>query len=299
MVIFKSFVLSLMVITIDVIIVTNGADILVALFMPAASSHTKSMSAIAGALTRRGHNVTVLTSSFAETKGFQRNTYTSAVHYKFNDVPQALATEKVILKLAFETSVIDKLTALGKAFSLMRSSCESFFEDYEMLALLKKSRFDIIIGDSFDACDALLSNFLGVPNIAVTTSARYPFFNEHLYGIPSPSSYVPFGLFPLSDRMSFFERISSFLEHHVAINLMGMIHFRALNKVKDKHGIAPGRSIPDLIGGAELWMSMSHLAFDYPHPTAPNWVAIGSIADAPAKPLEKVNITERIQSRDS
>ncbi|XP_030830958.1 UDP-glucuronosyltransferase 1-2-like [Strongylocentrotus purpuratus] len=285
---FPSLVLlTLTVIAIQVMPLTNGANILVTVLIQKASSHAKSMSAISGALTRRGHNVTILTCSAVGTKGFKRDTYNSALQYKFEHSPEFHATEEMIMEMSFEKSHLNKVIGLGKIFYLLRQACENLFEDSATLALLKESHFDILIGDVFDGCDAILSSYLGIPYIALTTSMRYPFFHEHLYGIPSPSSYVPLGTFPLSDRMTFPERVASFIEHNFVLSFSHWVHFGALEKIKDKYGIAPDRSIADLIGGAELWLCMTTFAFDFSHPIAPNWVAIGNIADIPAKPLNK------------
>ncbi|XP_030831932.1 UDP-glucuronosyltransferase 1-2 [Strongylocentrotus purpuratus] len=282
---FLCFVLSSMIFAIDVIPLTSGADILVSVLSPMPSSHAKGISAITGALTRRGHNVTILTSSSAGTKGFQRNTYNRAVQYKFVDTPGA--KDPLSVEALFDSRLVKQFTQVVNELAVFRRSCQCFFEDTAALSLLEKSHFDIIIADAFDGCDAILSSYLEIPYIAVTTGVRYPFFHERLYGIPFPSSYVPMGLLSLSDRMAFLVRVASFMEHHVIMSSLEWIHFGALNEVKDKHGIAPGRSIPDLIGGAELWLCMTNFALDFPRPTAPNWVAIGNIADTPAKPLQK------------
>eukprot|EP00057_Strongylocentrotus_purpuratus_P012309 XP_011666783.1 PREDICTED: UDP-glucuronosyltransferase 1-2-like [Strongylocentrotus purpuratus] len=285
---FPSLVLlTLTVIAIQVMPLTNGADILASVLLPLASSHAKSMSAMTGALTRHGHNVTILTCSVVGTKGFQRDTYNSALQYKFEHPPEFHATKEMIRKISFEKSQLKKVIGLGNFFYLTRIACQYLFEDSATLAMLKESHFDILIGDAFDGCDAILSSYLGIPYIALTTSMRYPFFHEHLYGIPSPSSYVPLGTFPLSDRMTFLERVASFIEHNFVLSFSHWVHFGAMDKIKDKHGIAPGRSITDLVGGAELWLCMTTFAFDFSHPIAPNWVAIGNIADIPAKQLNK------------
>lgn len=279
---FTCSLLPIIAIVINGISVSNGADILVAMFMPAPSSHAKGMSAIAKALTRRGHNVTIL-NPYEGTQAFQTDNYVKAIEYKFINVPKFQTSAKV-----FEKGVVKQLNELAKDVATIFRSCQYFFDDSEVLTLLKESHFDMLIGDSFDGCDAMLSSYLGLPYIAVTTTVRYPLFHERLYGIPSPSSYVPFDFLPVSDKMSFFERIASFLEHHVFINLLEWTHFRVMDVIKNRHGIAPGRSLRDLMGGAELWLCMTSFALDYPHPTSPNWVAIGNIADTPAKPLEKV-----------
>ena len=241
------------VVVVDAISSANGANIIISLLVPGESSHAKGMSAIAGALTRRGHNVTILTSSTVGIKGFQKDDYNKAVQYKFQlppDMPEMETLEQDFINLAFESDLKKKVKVMGMIFSVMRLGCQCLLDDSATLTLLKESTFDILIGDSFDGCDALLSSYLGIPFIAVTTGTRYPLFNEHTYGVPTPSSYVPFGFFPFSDKMSFFERVGSFLEHHLIADLLGWSHFGALNEVKDKHGIAPGRSIPDLGGWA-------------------------------------------------
>ncbi|XP_030830997.1 UDP-glucuronosyltransferase 1-6 [Strongylocentrotus purpuratus] len=276
------------VIVVDAISSANGANIIISLLVPGESSHAKGMSAIGGALTRRGHNVTILTSSTVGTKGFQKDDYNKAVQYKFQlppDMPDMETLEKDFINLAFESDLKKKVKVMGMIFSVMRIGCQSLLDDSATLTLLKESTFDILIGDSFDGCDALLSSYLGIPFIAVTTGTRYPLFNEHTYGVPTPSSYVPFGFFPFSDKMSFCERVGSFLEHHLIAKLLGWSHFGALNEVKDKHGIAPGRSIPDLLGEAELWMCMTSFAFDFPRPTTPNWIELKGLTDIPVKPL--------------
>ncbi|XP_063955821.1 UDP-glucuronosyltransferase 1-2-like [Lytechinus pictus] len=265
----------------------NGADILISLILPKANSHTKSISAMAGALTRHGHNVTILTASNVGTKGFKGNTYNTALQYKFIPSAEMDETQERVRNGAFENSPLNNVINMKKIFQLLRQACRYLFEDSATLALLKESHFDILIGDVFDGCDAVLSSYLEIPHIAVTTSMRYPFFHEHLYGIPAPSSYVPLGVFSLSDKMTFLERVVSFMEHNLVIPLAGWSHLGAMDEMKNRYGIAPGRSVQELIGDAELWLCVTNFAFDFPHPIAPNWVAIGNIADVPAKPLDE------------
>nr|XP_054748735.1 UDP-glucuronosyltransferase 1A8-like [Lytechinus pictus] len=282
--------LTLFILFIDVISLATGAKILISLFVPGESSHSKGMSAIGGALTKGSHNVTILTSSSVGTKGFHEDTYDKAVQYQFKlppELPDLENLEREFIGLAFESDLKKKLNIMGMIFSVMRIGCQSLFDDSATLSVLKESSFDILIGDSFDGCDAMLSSYLGIPFIAVTTGTRYPLFNEHTYGVPTPSSYVPFGFFPFSDKMSFLERVGSFFEHHVIASLLGWSHFGALNEVKEKHGIAPGQSIQDLLGGAELWMCMTSFAFDFPRPTTPNWIELKGLTDSPLKPLPK------------
>lgn len=275
--------------------VAMGAKILVTVTMPMAGSHAKALSAIGGALQRRGHDITILTSNYAGTRGFQKDEYSRSFQYNYELPPDLMLPteepEKYFSDLAFEADLKQKLKVFGIIFHLMRSGCESLFEDSATLAKLKETDFDILIGDAFDGCEAMLSSYLGIPHIAVTTGTKYPLFHEHTFGIPAPSSYVPFDLFPLTDKMSFLERVASFFEHHFIGKLFAWPHFSALNKVKDKHGIAPGKSIPELQAAAKLWFGMSSSAFNFPRPTVPNYVELGGLTNVPAKNLPKVSRT--------
>ncbi|XP_063965565.1 UDP-glucuronosyltransferase 1-2-like isoform X1 [Lytechinus pictus] len=265
---------------------TNAANILVTVLVPEYTSHPKSMSAITGALSSRGHNVTILTCSFVGTEGFPRDTYNTALHYRF-DVPSGYeGTLDTMIEDFFQKGPLSNMIDIGKLYSWIRLACQSLLEDSAVLFRLKESHFDILIGDVVDGCDAILSSYLGIPHIAVTTTTRYFLFHERLYGIPAPSSYVQYSL-PLSDQMTFLERVASFMDHNLVSRFLGWVHFGALDEIKDAHGIAPGRSTQELVGDAELWMCMTSFAFDFPHPTAPNWVAIGNTVGVPARPLDK------------
>ncbi|XP_063965633.1 2-hydroxyacylsphingosine 1-beta-galactosyltransferase-like [Lytechinus pictus] len=267
---------------------TNAANILVTVLVPEYTSHPKSMSAITGALSSRGHNVTILTCSFVGTEGFPRDTYNTALHYRF-DVPSGYeGTLDTMIEDFFQKGPLSNMIDIGKLYSWIRLACQSLLEDSAVLFRLKESHFDILIGDVADGCDAILSSYLGIPHIAVTTTTRYFLFHERLYGIPAPSSYVQYSL-PLSDQMTFLERVASFMDHNLVSRFLEWVHFGALDEIKDAHGIAPGRSTQELVGDAELWMCMTSFAFDFPHPTAPNWVAIGNTVGVPARPLDKVN----------
>ena len=164
----------------------------------------------------------------------------------------------------FDGSPVKQALAFSKAFSMHMWVCHCLFDDKEALNQLKESQFDIVIGDVFDGCDALIGSYLNTPFIAMTTAGRYPFFHESIYGIPSPSSYVPFGILPLSDKMSYYERVISFIEHHILIGIFSAINYRSINSVKDKHGIAPGKDIRTILAEAELWLSVTNYAFDFP-----------------------------------
>ena len=68
--------------------------------------------------------------------------------------------------------------------------------------------------------------------VALTTTTRYPLFNEHTFGMPMPSSYVPLGHSALTDKMSFTERLVSFLEHNLLSPILAWNIAAPLNKLK-------------------------------------------------------------------
>nr|XP_054753591.1 UDP-glucuronosyltransferase 1-6-like [Lytechinus pictus] len=195
--------------TLAVTSLTIAANILVTVLVPEKSSHPKSMSALTGALSRRGHNVTILTCSFVGTEGFPMDTYNTALQFHF-DVPSDYeATLDTMIEVFFQKGPLSNMIDMGKLYSWMRLACQSLFEDSAALFRLKESHFDILIGDVADGCDVILSSYLGIPHIAVTTTTRYFLFHERLYGIPAPS------FIPLSDQMSFLERVASFMDHNL------------------------------------------------------------------------------------
>ncbi|XP_063971732.1 UDP-glucuronosyltransferase 1-2-like [Lytechinus pictus] len=287
----KLTLVSLLLVIISTTPLIMGAKIIITVTMPMASSHALGLAAIGRHLQQRGHEITILTSSYAGTKGFKDDDFSTSVQYHFElppDLPPSEQLEKDFNNLAFEPDFREAFKAFGIVFYLMRSGCQSLFEDSAALAKLKEAKFDILIGDAFDGCEAMLSSYLGIPHIAVTTGTRYPLFNEHTLGIPSPSSYVPFNLvFPFTDKMSFLERVANFFEHNLVRHIFEWPHFRALNEVKEKHGIAPGKSIQELQATAELWFGMSSYALDFPRPTVPSFVGLGGLIDVPLKPLPK------------
>ncbi|XP_071487518.1 UDP-glucuronosyltransferase 1-2-like [Diadema antillarum] len=271
-----------------------AADILLSMPYPLHTSHVSSMAAIVTALAANGHNVTLLTGSNRGGTGFKNDTYKQAILYELDEesLETVRRTPKDFLSLLFNenpTMLIDDfkmIQHLLDVFHLGSVGCRALFRDEIALAKLRSSHFDLMIADSFDGGDALVYGYLkDVPLVVVTTSMRYPVFHELMFGMPAPSSYISLDFFSFSDRMSFFERILSFFEHHIIFPLVGTMITRPLEQLKSELGIRPDKSVQSLLAEAQLWLSATDFSLDFPRPSIPNWIPIGGLLNKPSKPL--------------
>ncbi|XP_063971113.1 UDP-glucuronosyltransferase 2B33-like [Lytechinus pictus] len=269
----------------------SGANFLATLFHPVGqASHYRFVARITSGLMARGHTVTLLVADTYELKGFDKD-----------DVATRIIKFKTTTSLPIKSIMNDMLSTPDQAepgvmltmtmFLALRDyslqSCEDLFNNRELMIDLRKQKFDLVLLEMFVPCDPLLAEYLKVPYIAMTASPRFPAYDEDVYNMEMPSSYVPFeSMGDLTDEMSFVQRIQNFIGRYVLSKLLQYLNTRPYRKLQLEHNIDPTSSIREISGRAELWLCHIDFALEFPHPTAPNWIMIaGLVAEGETKPL--------------
>ncbi|XP_011671315.2 UDP-glucuronosyltransferase 2C1 [Strongylocentrotus purpuratus] len=273
--------------------VASGAKIMLAMtsFLNSVSQHIL-FSAITEPLVERGHEVILVTPQFKVTKGLTEGAVTGKIFFKTNRTKEEMeevASSLQSIALGFsQESFMEIVDRVRQIMPMVSGGCFRLFEDQETLDRLKAEKFDLIITMPLFGCDALLAEYLNVPFIATTPLRRMPTFSEDTFGIPAPSSYVPFSPFtPFSDQMTFFQRTANILVRYVIDPLFVSFTRVGISRIQKEHNIRPDLTLEQLLGKAQLWLSQGHWAFEFAQPTTPNYVTIGGITVKPAKPLPK------------
>ncbi|XP_797549.2 UDP-glucuronosyltransferase 2C1 isoform X2 [Strongylocentrotus purpuratus] len=271
--------------------VATGAKIMLAMTMVlnTVSQHIL-FSAITEPLVERGHEVILLTPQYKVTKGLTEGAVTGKIFFKTNRTKEEMeevASGLQSIALGFsQESLMEIIARMRKIFPMFSEGCFRLFEDQETLDRLKAEQFDLIITLPFSGCDALLAEYLKVPFIVMTPLRRAPSFSEDTFGIPAPSSYVPFsGLTTFTDQMTFFQRTANILMRYVTEPMLMYFTRVGMSQIQKEHNIRPDLTLNQLLGKAQLWLSQGHWAFEFATPIAPNYVTIGGITVKPVKPL--------------
>ena len=269
----------------------NGANILFA--SPASNpyipSHVRLASVLSRELVQRGHRVVVLSSSIVKDLGYSAGSYSEVITF---DLP---LDEDVYLhrhERLFDLSVRNEasMQELMEFFQNTTDHCGYLWRDQAALKRLKDEKFDMVILNPFGACEFLLHCYLDkIPFAAFTPTTKYPSFNEDIFHMPSPSSYVPGWLSNgFTDHMTFVQRAQNFLSRTLGGVFMYFTMVAAYNVHKEESNLCPEMTLSELMGKADLWLANTDIALNFPHPYTPNYVPIGGLMAEPSKPLPKV-----------
>ena len=190
---------------------------------------------------------------------------------------------------------MDRLTGLaleGKGDSLQITKlfakihegwCRTLLlESEEHISQLEQIKADVLITDYavLWKCQYLISLRLGIPTIAFGA-----FVEPWLARMPYLPSYVPAYFLPVTDRMSFTQRV----KNAFVVFIMGFfspIHLDLADVVEAYRLYGDINDIDTLVTDQTLlWLYSTHVVLDYPKPTMPNVVAAGGMTTGPGKPL--------------
>ncbi|XP_072014557.1 UDP-glucuronosyltransferase 2B20-like [Amphiura filiformis] len=138
----------------------------------------------------------------------------------------------------------------------------------------------------FGQCEYLLHCYLGIPFVVFTPAMRFPTFNEDIFRVPAPMSYVPGTMTGFSDDMSLFQRTVNFITRTVLQSIISHYMISSYDTLKEEQGLCPGTSLLELNRKADLWLVNADVAGDFPLPATPNIISIGGLMNEPAKPLK-------------
>ncbi|XP_029998397.1 UDP-glucuronosyltransferase 3A1-like [Sphaeramia orbicularis] len=178
----------------------------------------------------------------------------------------------------------DSLKAFLTFMGHLSYQCDKLLEDKEMMSLLQREHYDVVILDAFNPCSFILARKLGVQYIA--------FYPGSLNGplsiaLPSPVSYVPVFSSELSDHMDLWGRAKNTF-YSVMTPVGHTLVWSRFRDVAERHldsGSPPG-GLEELHRGAELWAFNTDFSLEFPQPLMPYTVLVGGLLNKPSKPLE-------------
>lgn len=259
---------------------------------PHDGSHWVNMKVLVEELHSRGHAVTVVRAAdswYVSETSPHYSTVTVDVaggateqffHLFVSEVIEIKRSKgSVWARLALDMELKDKF------FELHKKVCEvivHMFEDEKLMRSLQEAKYDTVLTDPANGGGVMLAHYLGLPLVFNT---RWTVHGEAHFAIaPSPLSYVPLPPSELTDKMTFFERVTNVVFYTMRMHLYRQTvgpHYSALAS----RYIGPDVDYFSLFQAADLWLMRVDFVFESPRPTMPNVVYMGGFQCKPAKPL--------------
>ena len=131
------------------------------------------------------------------------------------DIDRLKNLEKVISKIVWDKDATNLEKASGP-LTEANHACDVVLHDVELLVNLREHHFELAVVDLFTAapCLFLLPYSIGIPYVSMGVSAAGAFAG----GTPSLPSFVPFAVFPFSDKMDFIQRLNNFAIAHFVMS---------------------------------------------------------------------------------
>ncbi|XP_016950388.1 UDP-glycosyltransferase UGT5 [Drosophila biarmipes] len=241
-------------------------------------------------LASRGHQVTSI-NAFPQKKPVNN----------FRDIPIPEVFENyndIINELNDPMNLWQENNFVNKFFVDVTRSVLTNKEVTETLLPPGKDHFDLIIVEALrsDAYYGFAAHF-NAPIIGISTFGTDWNIDE-LVGNVSPLSYIPLVTAGLTDRMTFGERVTNFIDTTIAWLNYRLVHMPEQEKLYKKYfPVASKRvALTDLNRNFSLVLLNQHFSLSFPRPYVPNMIQVGGlhISHKPA-PLPK-DLEEFIQS---
>ena len=268
-----------------------GANILIA--HPATTifvqSHIRFQGVLGRDLVKRGHRVVILSNSIIKSLGNSEENYSDMITLNLPFDEKTFMQRSVdFFKLVTNPDVT--LNEIFTFSDTTRGDCKYLWNDTIALEHLKEEKFDLMLMNPFGQCVYLLHCYLDIPFIVFMPAMRFPTFNEDVFRVPAPFSYVPGMMTGFTDHMSLYQRTINFLSRTVVSSVTSHFMIDSYDGIKEEHGLCPGTSLNEIIRKAELWLVNADYAGDFPRPSTPNVIPIGGLMTEPAKPLPTVSL---------
>ncbi|KAJ8257263.1 hypothetical protein GJAV_G00183710 [Gymnothorax javanicus] len=265
------------------------------LVYPVDGSHWLNMQVLVKALHSQGHQVTVLRSSTSWYVTKDSPHYTSITVEQ--EIAQNIEREDLMAEFLLRSlelrkqqgSLLGFLKFFSNLFQIMHENnqvvahvARTMFKDKALMKRLQEARFDLVLTDPTFPTGVLLAHYLELP---LVLNVRWIYNGDGHYAIaPSPLSYVPVLFSENSDKMDFWQRVSSILYHGIRLYLYHFVVNPPYQAVCEEF-FPPGVDTYSLIQGADLWLMRLDFVFEFPRPTMPNVVYMGGFQCSPAQPL--------------
>uniref|UniRef100_A0A0N4ZAL4 glucuronosyltransferase n=1 Tax=Parastrongyloides trichosuri TaxID=131310 RepID=A0A0N4ZAL4_PARTI len=169
-------------------------------------------------------------------------------------------------------------------------SCEYFISNKEFMDFMVNEKFDIAFSHMYEYCPIGIIHHAKIPSWIWMSSGALVDHMAYDLGVPLPSSYVPPMMADMGDKMTFYQRIKSFIGHTI---YPYMYHTSITDRETElfRRIISPDfPSLRELSKNCSLAMVNSNELYDIPKPTLHKIINIGGLgmSKKDAKPLEGI-----------
>ncbi|KAI6181583.1 UDP-glucuronosyltransferase [Aphelenchoides besseyi] len=250
-------------------------------------SHVFFMGGISDTLAEAGHDVTYLQAELVphvQNKG----TVLAKVLLRPRDFTINMSNilhQNDIWNSAF--TLTDTIKQFQLWSELLTSSCYHMLRDDKLMEQLKAEKFDLFIGEHFDACSFGLVKRLGIKKYI--SAFAVPIYSSALtaLGHTTTSAFIPVADAKHGGQMSYVERAANFarsfvgglLVRHLFANKMAATVNAALSLSSDYNVYY------DLAPGSSYYFVNSNEHLDFVQPLSPKVMNIGGLRMQKAKPL--------------
>lgn len=251
-----------------------------AVFPYNAHSHFTMVRPLMTALSKRGHDVTVI-SPFP-----QRNDNVGGVEaLRYTDVDVSDELPPVISQMNVteeDEPWKNPVTGLRNLCQMNHRVCETTFEHPKVQALFHQSgpgSFDVVFTEAFSTdCFAAFAHVFDVPLVSIRTADYSPQLNERVANPQNPS-YLVYHLFTyVGHKMTFFQRLINMLAVH-----FGTFGYHAFSdgpstELVKRHFGPEMPAIPDIVRQrTALVFVNSHHSLMQSRPLGPNVIEVGGL----------------------
>ncbi|CAJ0576930.1 unnamed protein product, partial [Mesorhabditis spiculigera] len=248
-----------------------------------ALSHMRFMGRVADVLTEAGHQVVELRQVLnAELLGQKFSNSRRVITVEADPTVTAMNDQlinpggiypKLWEMEATPTGMIELFSYLGGMFS---AQCRAVITNSSVLQELKYEHFDVGINEGFDFCGFGIFEAIGLKKVIATSTTIMYDHQAQMLGVPTAPSYVPGGMSPTMDRMSFFERLANSLGTMVGSYAFAGCVDQTTAVFRQRFG-KEFPSMQELFSRSALMITNSHHLVDFPHPLISKVVEVGGL----------------------
>uniref|UniRef100_A0A0K0E2X9 glucuronosyltransferase n=1 Tax=Strongyloides stercoralis TaxID=6248 RepID=A0A0K0E2X9_STRER len=258
-------------------------------------------------LSEAGHDVTMISLKF-NNKEIKKTPLDKGV--KFYTVIGDIETDYKKFEEELGYLVFEEISYFSNAsrtlanFSVgnMVASCEKFITNKNFINFVINEKFDIAFAHMYDYCTIGIIHYTKIPTWIWMSSGAIVDHMALDLGVPLPTSYVPPMMADMGDKMSFYQRLKSFIGH----TIFPFIYHKFLLTDKEtalfrKHISPDFPDLRDISKKCPLAMVNSDELYDIPKPTLNKVINIGGLGmtKKESKPLKGIfkEVTDDINTK--
>lgn len=180
-------------------------------------------------------------------------------------------------------------------FKTVSADCERLLKNEKLLNKLKSQNFDVIIIHMMDFCSFGMAEAIGIKATVWMSTAFMVDPMAWYSSCPSSPSYVVSGAHPVTDRMTFLERIKNTI---ASTAVEGMFQYGVVmtyNEIFERQFGSDFPTLGQLMHNTQLYFINSDPFFEFPRPTLHNVIYVGGLTMKNAEPLDEVRLSIYMQ----